>query len=507
MRNRDEMKRAARLAVLVTGRNVCFCCSSDAPDNSGQNEAAKMNAEIAKEMWDEYKITYQPMERKYATEASNYDTPARREEEAGKASADVNRSFGNARQASERQLAGMGVDPNSAKFRSGTQDVEMRRAAADAGAQTAARRNTENMGWARKQDAISVGKGMPGTASASAANSANIYGSIANSQLQQQQMDSQNTGNAIGGAYAAYKMFKDGGLVDAGPVRRKYASGGVVGNPRMQAILNNTVNTPPTAGGAPNPMVQSGLSAIQGYSGIKKMGEMGQGAGKIIKDPAAAMKGVTDLFTPAASQAEGLAAGADAFGTEGAGALYETLGAGSEQAAMLAAQDAGLEGATALTAESLGASGAAGSTGLAAAIASNPVGWAIGAGLLASQLFKDGGEVEALGDKPNDKETPADTKRETRRDLSKGGKIRGKGTETSDSIPAKTRSGSYILNADTVKMLGAGLSGSKVPVSVSKNEIAVPPELVRVIGKDKLDKLNQAGLNKRYGLADARRTA
>jgi len=53
-----------------------------APDNSGQNAAALMNAEIAKEMWGEYQGTYLPMERQFASEAFNYDTDGQRQKQA-----------------------------------------------------------------------------------------------------------------------------------------------------------------------------------------------------------------------------------------------------------------------------------------------------------------------------------------------------------------------------------------------------------------------------------------
>lgn len=54
-------------------------------------------------------------------------------------------------------------------------------------------------------------------------------------------------------------------------------------------------------------------------------------------------------------------------------------------------------------------------------------------------------------------------------DARRGGSIRGPGTETSDSIPALLSNGEYVLNAESVKM----------------------------IGKQKLDKMNKAGLKRR----------
>jgi len=74
----------------------------------------------------------------------------------------------------------------------GRQRVKMRlaEAATGAGAQNAARRNVENMGYARKQDAISIGKGMPGTASGAMAQAGNTYGQIASVNAQNAQANS-----------------------------------------------------------------------------------------------------------------------------------------------------------------------------------------------------------------------------------------------------------------------------------------------------------------------------
>ena len=53
-----------------------------------------------------------------------------------------------------------------------------------------------------------------------------------------------------------------------------------------------------------------------------------------------------------------------------------------------------------------------------------------------------------------------------------GGDVHGPGTETSDSIPALLSDGEYVLNAEAVKHFGM----------------------------DRLEKMNQVGLNKRYGI-------
>lgn len=82
--------------------------------------------------------------------------------------------------------------------------------------------------------------------------------------------------------------------------------------------------------------------------------------------------------------------------------------------------------------------------------AAGPVGTVVGGvlgGLLGGSIFKDGGAVG-------------------RRDYTPGGKVKGPGTETSDDVPAWLSDGEFVLNAEAVKL----------------------------IGKDKLEALNQRGL-------------
>jgi hypothetical protein len=161
----------------------------------------------------------------------------------------------------------------------------------------------------------------------------------------------------------------------------------------------------------------------------------------------------------AASEAE-LAAGeqgildATATSTAEAGAAEMTGAAATDAVATAAATEAATGAAA--TAATEAAVGAAAATG--------PVGWAgLAAAGLAAAIFggkKDGGEIR-------------------RDDMTGGGAVSGPGTESSDSIPARLSDGEYVINAESVKMIG-------VPT---------------------LDKINQAGLNKRYGGMDNARRA
>lgn len=123
----------------------------------------------------------------------------------------------------------------------------------------------------------------------------------------------------------------------------------------------------------------------------------------------------------------------------------------------LAAEAAGAGGAS--LAAGAGSAGAAGAGLASTAAAALP--WVGGAYLLGSalDLWADGGPV------------PHEQPRGLRLDMRQGGATPDIGTETSDSIPAWLSKGEYVVNADAVKE----------------------------VGKDKLEKINEKGLKKRYG--------
>lgn len=76
-----------------------------------------------------------------------------------------------------------------------------------------------------------------------------------------------------------------------------------------------------------------------------------------------------------------------------------------------------------------------------------------------------------------------------------GGMVRGKGTGTSDSIHKTVPEGTYIMPADSTKVIGAsGLAGfgKKVPVALSNGEYELPPEQVHAVGVQTLDQIKNA---------------
>lgn len=154
--------------------------------------AAGVQADIAQDQWDTYKKTYQPLELSYVNEAQNFDTEANRELAAGDASATVASQFGKAR---DRLGRTVGVDPSSAAYTSAIAGLDMNQAAVDAVSQNAARTRVKDTAWARKTDALSLGKGLPSQASAGLSMAGNANANLS--------ATASNRANATGSAFGA----------------------------------------------------------------------------------------------------------------------------------------------------------------------------------------------------------------------------------------------------------------------------------------------------------------
>lgn len=176
---------------------------ADAPDTSGQNEAARMSANLSKEQLDwakqiyaetapdradaqerankisdqqldqmrqasdmsqeqyqRYKSRFQPTEDRIVAEANNYDTVDRQNSEAAKASTDVQNQYVAALAAQDADLKSMGVNPNDGRYAAMKQQGTTAAALAQAQAANAARQNVQQQGWARRMDAAGLGRGV-----------------------------------------------------------------------------------------------------------------------------------------------------------------------------------------------------------------------------------------------------------------------------------------------------------------------------------------------------------
>jgi hypothetical protein len=182
-------------AVAVVGGSLL------ADDNGaeGANDAAaastRMQSEIAKDQWNRYKEIYEPLERGMVADAQNYASPENFALAAGDASASVASQFGKAR---DRLSRTPGLDPSSGAFASSMVGLDLAQAATDVTQQNTARARVKDMAYARKTDALSLGKGLspdkslPALAAAGLGSAAS--GSLAQAQFGQHQSNAQAVG-------------------------------------------------------------------------------------------------------------------------------------------------------------------------------------------------------------------------------------------------------------------------------------------------------------------------
>ena len=150
-----------------------------------QQQMAAQNEQMtqARDYYNYQKDTYRPLERSLVADANNFNTEAYRQEMAGKAAADAGRAFGISQQQNQRAMSSMGVNPNSGRFAGMQQATGLQQAAVSANAQTNARSQAQQMGYARKLDAAGLGRGLAG-ASAAAYGGASGAGSMAGQNAQ-----------------------------------------------------------------------------------------------------------------------------------------------------------------------------------------------------------------------------------------------------------------------------------------------------------------------------------
>jgi hypothetical protein len=166
---------AAGMASSVVGGMM-------ADDNgaTGANDAAaastRMQAQIAQDQWAKYKEIYEPLERTVVADAQASDTPAKYAQAAGDASATVAQQFGKTRARLGRTP---GLDMSSPAYAAGLADLDRTQAAADATQQNAARQKVTDTAWARKTDALGLGKGLPAQSSSMLASNARTNAGLA----------------------------------------------------------------------------------------------------------------------------------------------------------------------------------------------------------------------------------------------------------------------------------------------------------------------------------------
>lgn len=126
-----------------------------------QLPAMEEQAANAREDRARYEGTFRPLEDNLIKEFQQYDTPERRQEERGRALADVSASFDAARRNSLQRLESFGIDPSMTRNSALDLNMRIQQAAVGAGAANAADQRVDNTARALRADAINIGKGLP----------------------------------------------------------------------------------------------------------------------------------------------------------------------------------------------------------------------------------------------------------------------------------------------------------------------------------------------------------
>lgn len=200
----------------------------------------------AKEDRERTKSVFQPLQDDFIKTANEYDTPEKQAAAAAAAQAEIAKQSQVQGQVAQRNMASMGVNPNSGRFAGVTRAMDTDTALASADAGNNARQMVRDKAIALKGDAINMGNGLASSAAAA-------YGI------------GTNAGNsAVGNNQSGNQNFYQNNAA------------------RMQG-MNNAVGANQSAGGMMNSLYGSqlqGYQAEQQAAGQKSAG-MGQVAGMV----------------------------------------------------------------------------------------------------------------------------------------------------------------------------------------------------------------------------------
>jgi hypothetical protein len=129
-----------------------------------QEAASAQQREFAQKQQAYYEEVFQPIERKMAEEAMNYDSNENVQRRMGIAAAAQNQQWSNATQQNARLLSRYGLNPNSSAFASTNAKLLREQALGTAGAQTGAAFDTMDKAIALRAGAANFGRNMPNTA-------------------------------------------------------------------------------------------------------------------------------------------------------------------------------------------------------------------------------------------------------------------------------------------------------------------------------------------------------
>lgn len=125
-----------------------------------QLDQMRKQGEISDDYYNYMRGTFRPLEQRLVREATEFDTEARRDSEAGLAMAGVRQATDGQMGAVKRDAFRYGVNPNDGKFAAMRTNGALTSALGEAAAGNNARRQVEATGYARMADAANMGRGL-----------------------------------------------------------------------------------------------------------------------------------------------------------------------------------------------------------------------------------------------------------------------------------------------------------------------------------------------------------
>lgn len=123
-------------------------------------EDAETSRSRSNTLWDQYMTEIVPVQSKFYKEALDYGGEADQARAAGLATSDVRQQYAVQKGINDRNLAAMGVNPNSGRFASADRAAELAAMAAAAGGASKARTTARDTGIQLRKEATTIGRGL-----------------------------------------------------------------------------------------------------------------------------------------------------------------------------------------------------------------------------------------------------------------------------------------------------------------------------------------------------------
>lgn len=163
----------------------------------------RIQGQIARSKWDEYKQFGSPILADLSAEAMEGPSAARYKERIGAAGADVTHAFGREREAGRREMSRYGINPASGRFVGADRTMGIAEAGATAGAMTRARRGVDDESYGRKINAYGLASGQGAQASQGISSAAGGLSGIANQKANAKANHQAGVGGLVGTAVTA----------------------------------------------------------------------------------------------------------------------------------------------------------------------------------------------------------------------------------------------------------------------------------------------------------------